>query len=96
MVADGTLIPGNLRLSETSVNQSTKDFCRLMKQEFGEQYLNWRPSQEELRRCLAINAVREHPGLFSSWDCKHFDWKNCPVALAGQLDPTGNGLCSGS
>jgi hypothetical protein len=22
--------------------------------------------------------------MFASWDCKHFSWKNCPVALAGQ------------
>jgi hypothetical protein len=22
--------------------------------------------------------------MFASWDCKHFPWKNCPVALAGQ------------
>jgi Plant transposon protein len=24
------------------------------------------------------------PGAFASWDCKHFEWENCPVRLAGQ------------
>ena len=31
------------------------------------------------------------PGCIASWDCKHFDWKNCPLRLAGQFQGHGQG-----
>ena len=31
------------------------------------------------------------PGCISSWDCKHFNWKNCPLRLAGQFSGHGQG-----
>ena len=31
------------------------------------------------------------PGCLASWDCKHFNWKNCPVRLSGQHSGHGEG-----
>ena len=53
-------------------------------QEFGNQCLNRTPDDNERRRTLSANAKRGFPGCFASWDCKHFVWDNCPVALQGQ------------
>jgi hypothetical protein len=55
-----------------------------MKSEFGVHYLNRCPSPAKIRRSVTINSGRGFPGMFASWDCKHFSWKNCPVALAGR------------
>ena len=74
----------NLEISESVVNSSFKQFCSLIVQEFGPIYLHRCPSQHEIERALRINASRGFPGNFASWDCKHFSWKNCPMAFAGQ------------
>jgi hypothetical protein len=74
----------NLEMAESTINKSFKEFAELMKSEFGSQYLNHCPSATEIERSTAINAGRGFPGMFASWDCKHFSWKNCPIALAGQ------------
>jgi hypothetical protein len=74
----------NLEMAESTINKSLKQFNKLMIQEFGAQYLNCCPSAEEIDRVTTINAGRGFPGMFASWDCKHFSWKNCPVPLAGQ------------
>jgi hypothetical protein len=74
----------NLEIAESTIDASLKCFNQLMKAEFGAQYLNRCPSPAEIRRSVTINAERGFPGMFASWDCKHFSWKNCPVALAGQ------------
>jgi hypothetical protein len=74
----------NLEMAESTINDSLKKFTKLMKNEFGAQYLNRCPSATEIERSTTINAGRGFPGMFASWDCKHFSWKNCPVALAGQ------------
>jgi hypothetical protein len=74
----------NLDIAESTVDASLKCFNKLMKSEFGERYLNRCPSAEEIHRSTTINAGRGFPGMFASWDCKHFGWKNCPVSLAGQ------------
>jgi hypothetical protein len=74
----------NLEMAESTINKSLKDFCQIMKSEFGQQYLNRCPNVDEIARSTTINAGRGFPGMFASWDCKHFPWKNCPVALAGQ------------
>ena len=35
-------------------------------------------------KVLELMGRRGFPGCFGSWDCKHYFWENCPVALAGQ------------
>jgi hypothetical protein len=47
------------------------------------------PTQEEKQRAMRLMAARGFPGCFSSWDCKHFVWKNCPVRLACQTQGKG-------
>jgi hypothetical protein len=74
----------NLEMAKSTINKSLKDFCQIMKSQFGQQYLNRCPSANEITRSTTINAGRGFPGMFASWDCKHFSWKNCPVTLAGQ------------
>jgi hypothetical protein len=74
----------NLNMAESTINMSLKQFNKLMIEEFGAQYLNRCPSAAEIERVTTINAGRGFPGMFVSWDCKHFSWKNCPVSLAGQ------------
>jgi Plant transposon protein len=71
-------------ISESTLDTSFKAWCKLIKQEFGQQYLHRCPTQAEVGRSLNINRARGFPGLFASWDCKHFVWKRCPNALAGQ------------
>jgi hypothetical protein len=74
----------NLEMLETVASHALKEFARLMVQKFGAQYLNRCPTPEEKERNLGIMKNRGWPGAFASWDCKHFEWENCPVRLAGQ------------
>jgi hypothetical protein len=74
----------NLEMAESTINKSFKEFAELMKSELGPQYLNHCPTATEIERSTAINAGRGFPGMFASWDCKHFSWKNFPIALASQ------------
>ena len=74
----------NLQMSETTLSQLTKQFSKLIIQEFGKQYLNRPPTLEERQVIGARMATRGFPGCLGSWDCKHFNWKNCPMRLAGQ------------
>lgn len=73
-----------LQISETTANYALKVFCKAVVRIFGDQYLNRCPTEEEKRRLTGLMAQRGFPGCFGSWDCKHFDWKNCPVRFAGQ------------
>ena len=73
-----------LQISELQVNHAFKDFCSLIVQKFGMEYLYRSPTDEEKQRCLDKMSRRGFPGYFASWDCKHFQWANCPMKLAGQ------------
>ena len=74
----------DLQISESSANQALTDFCKLVVDGFGHQYLNQCPSEEDKKHALSIMEKRGFPGAFASWDCKHYEWKNCPLRLAGQ------------
>jgi hypothetical protein len=74
----------NLRMSEDSLRNTIKDFCRLIIKHFGKQYLNRMPSEAEKAKVLEASALRGFPGLFGSWDCKHFVWNRCPMRWQGQ------------
>ena len=74
----------NLEVSETVTSESLKEFAKIMINKFGAQYLNRCPTKEEKNRMVLIMKRRGWPGAFASWDCKHFEWENCPVRLAGQ------------
>lgn len=72
------------QISESELHKSFLPFCRLVVKHFGEKYINRQPTNEELERILTINSARGFPGMFASWDCKHFVWSACPRAWAGQ------------
>ena len=72
------------RLSETSVHKSVKEFTKLLIVEFGDEFLNRSPTDEECDSILLYNETRGFPGMLASWDCTHFNWKKCPTALHGQ------------
>ena len=56
----------------------------MMVAEFGGQYLNRCPTDAERQSISRVMATKGFPGCLASWDCKHFNWKNCPLRLAGQ------------
>ena len=74
----------NLQILSTEVWRIFKIFCRLIVEEFGEQYINRCPTEAEKERCTSMMCSRGFPGCFASWDCKHFRWATCPTRLAGQ------------
>lgn len=87
MLAYGTAADSqdeNLQISETVAANALRSFCQLLILEFGDEYLNRTPNAAEKKRILEVNAKRGFPGLFASWDCKHFIWDKCPVRLQGQ------------
>lgn len=73
-----------LQMSDDSVLLSLKSFCEGIIQNFGEEYMR-APNEEDLKRIMHINAARGFPGCVGSIDCQHYEWKNCPVAWAGQF-----------
>lgn len=72
-----------LQMSESSVQVTLKAFCQLMNQHFPE-YLNRCPTEGEKLAAVRSNTERGFPGMFASWDCKHFVWHRCPMRWQGQ------------
>ena len=71
------------KMGETTAHEAMKSFCKLVIQKFGDRYLNRCPTMREKQDVLELMKRRGFPGAFASWDCKHFVWKNCPVAWNG-------------
>jgi hypothetical protein len=80
-----------LQMSKSATAESIHDFCRVMLEEFGNEYFNRCPREEERDRSMKKMEHRGFKGAFASWDCKHFVWKNCPVRWAGNYQ----GHCGG-
>jgi Plant transposon protein len=74
----------NLDLSGSALRNIAQQFTKLIVKEFGPMYLNRYPTVQERKNISSIMASRGFPGCLASWDCKHFNWKNCPMRLAGQ------------
>ena len=74
----------NLEMGESTLEGYVKKFAKLMKNEFGEQYLNRCPTLHEREAISRVMNGKGFPGCLASWDCKHFNWKNCPMRLSGQ------------
>jgi hypothetical protein len=56
----------NLQCSESVVEDALHSFCKLLIANFGKEYLNRTPNQEERRRILRRNDQRGFPGCFAS------------------------------
>jgi len=70
-------------ISESIINRDFITMCQIVKDKLGG-YLNSKPTLEVVAQVQAVNAGRGFPGIFASWDCKHFPWIMCPMALQGQ------------
>lgn len=77
-----------LQMSEDSVLLSLKEFCKLVVHLFQNEYLR-KPTEQDLRRIMAINAARGFPGCVGCIDCQHWEWERCPIAWAGQYKGKG-------
>lgn len=73
----------NFQLSASALRLLCGSFCKLIVREFGSQYLNRAPNAQERKSISRAMARKGFPGCLGSWDCKHFNWKNCPMRLAG-------------
>jgi Plant transposon protein len=71
-------------VSESVLSATLKHFCAAIIDEFGDEYLR-EPTENDMKRILVINEPRGFPGCLGSLDCQHWEWKNCPVAWAGQF-----------
>ena len=60
------------QISKTTTTRSFKQFCCLIVDNFGDKYLNRAPTNIEKAEILELNKKRGFPGMFGSWDCKHF------------------------
>ena len=74
----------HLQIGESTLSVYTKQFAKLLKENFGAQYLNRSPTATERKNISTAMGGKGFPGCLASWDCKHFNWKNCPTRLAGQ------------
>ena len=74
----------NLYIAESTLDGYVKKFTKLVKAKFGSHYLNRPPTSMERKAISTAMKGKGFPGCLGSWDCKHFNWKNCPMRLAGQ------------
>jgi hypothetical protein len=71
-----------LRMGESTVLQTIKEFAKTIIEVFGPEYLR-PPSESELQHILSENEACGFPGMIGSIDCMHWEWANCPTAWAG-------------
>jgi hypothetical protein len=73
-----------VRLGASTAHEALHRFCVAIRGCFESTFLR-QPSREDLEKQISINTARGFPGMFASIDCKHWTWKNCPVAWQGQF-----------
>lgn len=74
-----------LRVAETTAIECLNKYIRGVIEIFSEQYLR-RPNATNTQRLLEMHEQRHGcPGMLGSFDCTHWEWKNCPVAWKGQF-----------
>jgi len=67
-----------LQLLELALSESVKAFAKLIVEKFGNQYLSRTPNHDEACYLFWWMSKCGFPRVLGGWDCKHFDWKNCP------------------
>ena len=67
------------RIPESSLHRSVKDLMIIIITEFGEEFLNRSPNDDECDFILQFNYSRGFPCMFASWDCTHYSWKKSPT-----------------
>eukprot|EP00918_Siedleckia_nematoides_P014899 GHVU01032317.1.p1 GENE.GHVU01032317.1~~GHVU01032317.1.p1 ORF type:complete len:448 (+),score=58.83 GHVU01032317.1:216-1559(+) len=74
----------NLELAESTVLESLRRFCAAVNAVFSHEYVR-EPTEEDTARILRVYDKHGWPGCIGCIDCMHWQWKNCPTALAGQF-----------
>ena len=69
----------NLEIAESTVFAALAHFVSAVDAMFGHQYLR-SPTENDVRRLLAINERRGFVGMLFSIDRMHWEWKNYPAA----------------
>ncbi|XP_071683717.1 uncharacterized protein [Lolium perenne] len=73
-----------LKLARKTSSDCLDRFCEGIIECYGETFCR-RPTVEDTQRLLAKAEERGFPGMLGSIDCMHWQWRNCPVAHAGQF-----------
>lgn len=73
-----------VEVSESTIGITLKKFCNAKVKEFDEEYLR-SPTVAGMVRILAVKEERDFPGFLGIIDYRNWEWKNCPVAWAGQF-----------
>lgn len=68
-----------LRIGETTILKCVDKFTRGVIRIFGAQYLR-RPDAEDIECLMRMRETRGFSCMLGSFDCMHWEWKNCPVA----------------
>ncbi len=72
-------------MSEESVRISFQYFCNDVISMYKSEFLNRRPTREELSTISSTYSTVGFPGCIGAVDCMKLYWKNCPLANKGQL-----------
>ncbi|WVZ66066.1 hypothetical protein U9M48_015340 [Paspalum notatum var. saurae] len=70
------------KMAETTVLKTLMQFVHTVIDVYEKEYLR-PPRAHELEVILKQNEARGFPSMVGSIDCMHWEWKNCPTALAG-------------
>lgn len=77
----GDICDDYLKLAGSTAIKCMKDFCIVVIDIFGNEYLR-NPTKEDIERIL-VDAARGFPGMLGSLDCMHWKWKNCSTGWHG-------------
>ena len=73
-----------LKLARQTSSECLERFCEGIIHCYGDEFCR-RPTVADTQRLLAKAEARGFPGMLGSIDCMHWQWRNCPVAHAGQF-----------
>ena len=73
------------RMSGEFISKYTRIFCPSCAKLYGNEYLNRRPTAEELKKISEKYEFAGFPGCVGSVDCMKIEWENCPKVLKGQF-----------
>ena len=73
-----------LKLARATSAECLEKFCEGIIHCYEAEFCR-RPTVADTHRLLAVAEERGFPGMLGSIDCMHWQWRNCPFALAGQF-----------
>ncbi|GAA0173901.1 hypothetical protein LIER_41619 [Lithospermum erythrorhizon] len=73
-----------VKISASTIIEFLKQFCKEVIHLYEGIYLR-KPNAEDLERLLRVVEDHGFPGMISSIDCMHWEWRNYPVGWQGQF-----------